>query len=104
MANVVVARLIAEATHRHVLDHAGAQRADGSVDGLGGHRGLLSRAEGCWTFDARERTPRQSRLTAYSAENSRTSCAPFPRERVRSMPPKPTLRDCPHEQRGSVVY
>src|SRR5215469_10594697 len=86
MANVVVARLLAEATHRHVLDHAGAQRADGSVDGLGGHRGLLSRAEGCWTFDARDRMPRQSRLTAYSAENARTLTRPLPRERVRCVP------------------
>src|SRR5689334_1802515 len=26
--------------------------------------GLFSRAEGCWTFDARDRTPRPSRATA----------------------------------------
>src|SRR5580704_10950908 len=43
MANVVVARLIAEATHRHVLDHAGAQRADGPVGKAGGHREILER-------------------------------------------------------------
>src|SRR6516225_5578565 len=27
--------------------------------------GALSRAEGCWTFDARDRTPRSSRATAH---------------------------------------
>src|SRR5215813_2571562 len=27
--------------------------------------GALSRAEGCWTFDARDRMPRQSRATAH---------------------------------------
>jgi hypothetical protein len=32
---------------------------------MGGHRGLLSQAEGCWTFDARDRMPRSSRLTAH---------------------------------------
>src|SRR5438477_12818928 len=44
----------------------------------------LSRAEGCWTFDARDRMPRPSRLTAYSAQNARTATRALPRERVRS--------------------
>src|SRR5689334_18831508 len=30
----------------------------------GGHRGFLSQAEGCWTFDARDRMPRLSRANA----------------------------------------
>jgi hypothetical protein len=34
---------------------------------------LLSRAEGCWTFDARDRMPRPSRFTAHHlAKNART--------------------------------
>src|SRR6266478_9308288 len=32
---------------------------------MGGHRRLLSQAEGCWTFDARDRMPQSSRLTAH---------------------------------------
>jgi hypothetical protein len=72
VANVVVARLLAEAAHAHVLDHARPQRGDGPVGGMGGHRGILSRAEGCWTFDARDRMPRPSRLTAYPARNTQT--------------------------------
>ena len=31
---------------------------------------------GCWTFDARDRMPRSSRLTAYPAENARTVTHP----------------------------
>ena len=72
VANIVVARLLAEAAHIHVLDHARPQRADGPVGRMGGHRGLISLAEGCWTFDARDRMPRSSRLTAYPAQNART--------------------------------
>jgi hypothetical protein len=38
------------------------------------HRELLSRAEGCWTFDARDRMPRSSRLPVHAitapAENA----------------------------------
>ena len=37
--NVVVARLLAEAAHAHVLDHARPQRADGPMGRIGGHRG-----------------------------------------------------------------
>src|ERR1700730_3887480 len=44
--------------------------------------GLLSRAEGCWTFDARERMPRSSRLTVHAftiaAENASTATQPPP--------------------------
>ncbi len=43
-----------EIAHRHVLDHASAQRADRLLRKCGGHRGLLSRG---W----RLRTPRSSR-------------------------------------------
>lgn len=46
VANVVVARLLAEAAYPHVLDHARPQRADGPVGRMGGHR-ESSRAEGC---------------------------------------------------------
>src|SRR5216683_3199739 len=44
--------------------------------------GLLSRAEGCWTFDAREWMPRSSRLTVHAftiaAENASTATQPPP--------------------------
>src|SRR5215471_11406723 len=48
--------------------------------------GVLSRAEGCWTFNARDRMPRPSRPTAHHVvENAPTETrAPLPRERVRS--------------------
>src|SRR6516225_3514855 len=45
-------------------------------NGLTGRSGVseviggLSRAEGCWTFDARDQMPRPSRLTAYLAPKS----------------------------------
>src|SRR6516225_1851589 len=54
--------------------------------------GALSRAEGCWTFDARDRMPPPSRATAcHLVENAPTATrAPFPRERVRS-----TTHSCP---------
>src|SRR3954451_13878926 len=52
------------------------------------HRGLLSRAEGCGTFDARDWVPRSSRLTAHPpttiAENVPAATPVLPRERVRS--------------------
>src|SRR5207244_9805091 len=75
--NVVVACLLAEAAHAHVLDHARTQRAGGAKWRMRDHRGLLSRAEGCWTFDARGRMPRSSRLPAHAitaaAENAPTA-------------------------------
>src|SRR5215472_9298767 len=47
--------------------------------------GALSRAEGCWTFDARDRMPRQSRATAHHlGENAPTATRTPSRERVRS--------------------
>src|SRR6267143_508521 len=56
---------------------------------MGDHRGLLSRAEGCWTFDARDRMPRSSRLPVHAiivvARNATDHDAvTLPRERVRS--------------------
>src|SRR6516164_1228668 len=45
--------------------------------------GFLSRAEGCWTFDARDRMPQPSRATAHHPTGTR---APLPRERVRCVP------------------
>ena len=85
VANVIAARLLAEAAHPHVFDHARPQRADGPDGRMGGHRGILSRAEGCWTFHARDPMPRSSRLTAYPAPKAPTATrAPIPRERVRS--------------------
>src|SRR6266478_6543464 len=65
LANVVAVRLLGEAAHRHVFDHARTQRADGPGRRSGGHRGGPLRAEGCWTFDARDRMPRSSPLTAH---------------------------------------
>src|SRR5215471_2121099 len=52
--------------------------------------GALSRAEGCWTFDARDRMPLPSRDTAHHlVENAPTETrAPLPRERVRSSAPR----------------
>ena len=48
-------------------------------------RFLSIRAEGCRTFDARDRTPRSSRATAhYPVENPPTVPRSLPRERVRS--------------------
>src|SRR6516225_8245426 len=54
--------------------------------------GFLSRAEGCWTFNARDRMPQPSRATAHHVvENAPTETrAPLPRERVRS-----TTHSCP---------
>src|SRR5215831_14535955 len=50
--------------------------------------GALSRAEGCWTFDARDRMPRQSRATAHHlGENAPTATRTPSRERVRSSAP-----------------
>src|SRR5262249_5018301 len=37
VANVVAARLLAEATHAHVLDHARPQRTDRAVGRMGDH-------------------------------------------------------------------
>src|SRR6266446_3715498 len=56
---------------------------------MGDHRGLLSRTEGCWTFDARDRMPRSSRLPVHAiivvAGNATDHDAvTLPRERVRS--------------------
>src|ERR1700736_2420066 len=68
--------------------------------------GLFSRAEGCWTFDARDRMPRPSRAIAhYPVDNpatamrspSRAACAPPP-ERVRSSAHPPP---CPPSRRRS---
>src|SRR6516162_5832401 len=77
--------MLIETAHGHVFDHACPQWADGTLGGIGGHQGFLSRAEGCWTFDARDRTPRPSRATAHHfVENALTETrAPLPRERVR---------------------
>src|ERR1700750_1128617 len=92
MPDVVLTRLLGEAAHRHVLDHACAQRADAAVGKIGGHRGCLSRAEGCWTFDARDRVPRSSRPFAHRlADSAPTVMHALPRERVRSCNPKPSL-------------
>jgi hypothetical protein len=62
----------------------------GPCEGPGSHRGFHSRAEGCRTFDARDRMPPWSRLTTYATHNrcrQRTGVthAPSPRERVRSL-------------------
>src|SRR5215472_14720527 len=62
--------------------------------------GALSRAEGCWTFDARDRMPRQSRATAHHlGENASTVTRTPSRERVRS---STHLRRCRTCQRRSA--
>src|ERR1700730_228438 len=88
MPDVVLTRLLSEAAHRHVLDHACTQRADVAVGKIGGHRGFLSRAEGCWTFDARDQVPRPSRATAHHLVEIVPTATrpPLPRERVRCVP------------------
>src|SRR3954452_3213907 len=70
MPHVVLTRLLGEAAYRHVLDHARTQRADAAIGKMGGHWGFLSRAEGCWTFNARDQMPRPSRPTAHHLANS----------------------------------
>src|SRR3954471_10751977 len=70
MPHVVLTRLLGEAADRHVLDHARTQRADAAIGKMGGHWGFLSRAEGCWTFNARDQMPRPSRPTAHHLANS----------------------------------
>src|SRR6202023_2339237 len=76
----VAVRLLGEAAHRHVFDHARTQRADGPGRRSGGHRGGPLRAEGCWTFDARDWMPRSSPLTAHpptaTAKNAPASTPP----------------------------
>src|SRR6478609_12095183 len=92
MPDVVLTRLLGEAAHRHVLDHAGAQRADGSVGKIAGHRGFLSRAEGCWTFDARDRMPRSSPPTAHRLPQAVTRA---PARAGSFFAPKPSCADVP---------
>src|SRR4051794_7850618 len=70
MPDVVLTRLLGEAVHNHVLDHACAQQADAAVRKIGAHRGFLSQAEGCCTFNARDQMPRSSRPTARHLANS----------------------------------
>src|SRR4051794_32500436 len=70
MPHVVLTRLLGEAAYRHVLDHARTQRADAAIGKMRGHWGFLSRAEGCWTFNARDQMPRPSRPTAHHLANS----------------------------------
>src|SRR5262249_5327568 len=56
--------------------------------------GALSRAEGCWTFDARDRMPRQPRATAHHlGENAPTATRTPSSERVRSLPHSSHLAD-----------
>src|SRR5262249_28296215 len=82
VANVVAARLLVEPAHGHVFDHARPQRADRPVGRMGSHRGILSRTEGCWTFDARDQIPRSSHPSVHSfppaAKNAPTPTRPPP--------------------------
>src|SRR6516225_7237545 len=70
--------MLIETAHGHVFDHACPQWADGTLGGIGGHQGFLSRAEGCWTFDARDRTPRPSRATAHHFVENALTQTPAP--------------------------
>src|SRR5205085_5487335 len=60
------------------------------------HRGLLSRAEGCWTFDARDRMPRSSRLLVHpitaAAENPPTTTRTPSRESGLVLRPEAVVR------------
>src|SRR5512146_2665165 len=59
----------------------------GRLERLESIGGFLSRAEGCWTFDARDRMPRSSPPTAHRlARSSQAVTRALPRERVRSLP------------------
>src|SRR5205823_6615150 len=64
--------------------------------------------EGCWTFNARDRMPRSSRLTAHPrttvAENLPTATRVFPRERVRSLPRSGPRRSRRYARVPSVDY
>src|SRR6516164_8442749 len=70
--------MLIETAHGHVFDHVCPQWADGTLGGIGGHQGFLSRAEGCWTFDARDRTPRPSRATAHHFVENALTQTPAP--------------------------
>src|SRR6516225_9021459 len=70
--------MLIETAHGHVFDHACPQWADRTLGGIGGHQGVLSRAEGCWTFDARDRTPRPSRATAHHFVENALTQTPAP--------------------------
>src|SRR5215207_1486482 len=48
---------------------SGLTRRSERLEGIGG---FLSRAEGCWTFDARDRVPRSSPSTAHRPAQLRT--------------------------------
>src|SRR5277367_1188068 len=66
----------------------------GRPERLEGIGGFLSRAEGCWTFDARDRMPRSSPPTAHpltaTAKNARPRRCP-PAKAGSFFAPKPTL-------------
>src|SRR5829696_2038275 len=48
---------------------SGLMRRSERLEGIGG---FLSRAEGCWTFDARDRVPQSSPSTAHRPAQLRT--------------------------------
>ena len=84
MADIIAACVLLEAAH--VMSSIMRAR-----NGLTGRSevskviGALSRAEGCWTFDARDRMPPPSRATAcHLVENAPTATPAPSRERVRS--------------------
>src|ERR1700757_2570472 len=78
-------------------------RARNGLTGLGEVSeviGALSRAEGCWTFDARDRVPRPSRATAHHPNKNlpTVSCPPPARAGsffVRNLAVQPRLSEGP---------
>ena len=87
--NVVVARLLAEAAHAHILDHARTQRAGGPGGRSGGHRGFLFELKvagpsmlgiGCPDRHPLPLTPLHRCLTCTGRDPA------LPRERVRCVP------------------
>src|SRR2546430_17021847 len=88
MPDIVLTRLLGEAAHRHVLDHACAQRADAAIGKIGEHRGssLEQKVAGPSMLGTGGPNRHALPLTA-SPIAHRRGRAPLPRERVRSMPP-----------------
>src|SRR5215204_6184905 len=69
---------------------SGLTRRSERLEGIGG---FLSRAEGCWTFDARDRMPQSSRPTAHRLANSPQAVARAPPARAGSfLAPLQTFR------------
>src|SRR5438105_9766396 len=72
MPDIVLTRLLGEAAHRHVLDHARAQRADAAIGKIGEHRGSFLEQKVAGPSMLGDRMPQSSRPTAHRLAD----CAP----------------------------